>query len=325
MNVSYSYQRKSNYVFKLPFGEEIQSGTGGRNSAQGYGGQDSIRQKFTSYERDNESNLDFAKNRYHNFNLGRFQSPDPIIISRRRIRNPQIWNSYSYAGNNPLNFVDPLGLERIKLGDSEEQVKKDIEAKKAEKKRLEAEKKQLKKTKANQAYIDKKQGEIDSANKGLNTLNKKLEGTQTVNKMLKALDKVGERNGLQLSDFELTTDAKNDFSSLSQANQDKILKSQAFTNVPNEGKTIFIRTDTSDGFYQQINSSSDNAADWVYYGASALSHEQRHTTAQPGHAHSVAFQRQLAVFTKFKNWYQNPTLYQTQLEEITNGANGNIP
>jgi hypothetical protein len=31
----------------LPFGEEIQSGTGGRTTAQGYGGGDSIRQKFT--------------------------------------------------------------------------------------------------------------------------------------------------------------------------------------------------------------------------------------------------------------------------------------
>ncbi|MEZ5308051.1 MAG: RHS repeat-associated core domain-containing protein [Pyrinomonadaceae bacterium] len=307
----------------LPFGEEIASDIGGRTTAQGYGGADSIRQEFTGYERDNETNLDFAKARYHNYNLGRFQSPDPITISRRRIRNPQIWNSYSYAGNNPLNFVDPLGLERIKLGDSEEQVKKDIEAKKAEKKRLEQEKKDLKKNKADKADIDKKQGEIDAASKGLNTLNKKLEGTQTVNRMLKALDKVGERNGLQLSDFELSTDPYNDFSSLSEAQRKSL--GQAFTNVPNEGKTIFINTKAESGFYQQINSSSNqNASDWVYYGATALSHEQDHRD-NPGRTHNFAFRRQLDVFVKFKHWYQSPTLYQLQLEEITNGANGNVP
>jgi RHS repeat-associated protein len=174
----------------MPFGEEI---------ARANYGSDSVRQKFAGYERDNESSLDFAKARYHNHNLGRFQSPDPIIISRKRIRNPQLWDSYSYASNNPLKFTDPDGLERIKLGDSEEQIKKNIEAKKAEKKRLESERKQLKKDKASKEDIAKKQGEIDSSGKGINTLNKQLEGTQTVNKMLKALDKVGERNGLKLS------------------------------------------------------------------------------------------------------------------------------
>jgi RHS repeat-associated protein len=93
----------------LPFGEEIHSGTGGRNSAQGYGGGDSIRQKFTSYERDNETNLDYAKARMFGSGLGRFTSPDPLLSSGR-IQNPQTWNRYVYVLNNPLILTDPLGL-----------------------------------------------------------------------------------------------------------------------------------------------------------------------------------------------------------------------
>ncbi len=108
-----------------PFGEEIASGTGGRTTAQGYGGQDNIRQKFTGYERDIESELDFAQARYHSSNLGRFSSPDPynVILEKERgedederadiligfISNPQRWNMYVYVVNNPLSFTDPDG------------------------------------------------------------------------------------------------------------------------------------------------------------------------------------------------------------------------
>jgi RHS repeat-associated protein len=92
----------------LPFGEEIQSGTGGRNSAQGYFGVDSIRQKFTSYERDNETGLDFAQARMYQNKLGRFTSPD-YFANDTHTSDPQSWNLYAYVRNNPLNRVDPLG------------------------------------------------------------------------------------------------------------------------------------------------------------------------------------------------------------------------
>jgi RHS repeat-associated protein len=94
----------------MPFGEEIASGTGGRNSAQGYGGQDSIRQKFTGYERDAETDLDFAQARMYNKNHGRFTSVDPLMASAR-ISNPKTWNRYSYVMNNPLRFIDPDGMD----------------------------------------------------------------------------------------------------------------------------------------------------------------------------------------------------------------------
>ena len=44
----------------LPFGEELIVGQGARTAALGYTG-DAMRQKFTQYERDIETGLDFAK------------------------------------------------------------------------------------------------------------------------------------------------------------------------------------------------------------------------------------------------------------------------
>lgn len=40
---------------------------------------------------------------------GRFTSPDPMLSSGR-MQLPQSWNRYTYCLNNPLIFVDPLGL-----------------------------------------------------------------------------------------------------------------------------------------------------------------------------------------------------------------------
>jgi RHS repeat-associated protein len=90
----------------LPFGEELYVGTGGRTWGQGYTG-DSVRQKFTGYERDAESGLDYAHARYYANAQGRFSSPDPFFGS---IGNPQTLNRYAYVRNNPTNLVDPSGL-----------------------------------------------------------------------------------------------------------------------------------------------------------------------------------------------------------------------
>jgi len=43
----------------LPFGEELSDGQGLRSTTPGYGAVDSVRQKFTSQERDNETGLDY--------------------------------------------------------------------------------------------------------------------------------------------------------------------------------------------------------------------------------------------------------------------------
>jgi hypothetical protein len=57
----------------LPFGEEIVAPTGGRSAAQGYAG-DGVRQQFTLYERDTETELDYAQARYYAGAQGRLRA-----------------------------------------------------------------------------------------------------------------------------------------------------------------------------------------------------------------------------------------------------------
>lgn len=100
----------------LPFGEEISAGIGARTFEQKYSAVDSIRQRFTGYEKDNEtdmnnngSGLDFAEARMYQSKHGRFTAADPLLSSAS-LGNPQTFNRYVYVGNNPVNITDPLGL-----------------------------------------------------------------------------------------------------------------------------------------------------------------------------------------------------------------------
>lgn len=92
----------------LPFGEELSVNIGGRTAAQGYA-DDSVRQQFTGYERDDDTGLDFAHARYVASSQGRFTSVDPLLASGTAA-NPRSWNRYAYALNNPLRYTDPSGL-----------------------------------------------------------------------------------------------------------------------------------------------------------------------------------------------------------------------
>ncbi len=49
----------------FPFGEEIYAGPGGRMTEQGYNVANGVRQKFTGYERDNETGLDYTQKGHH--------------------------------------------------------------------------------------------------------------------------------------------------------------------------------------------------------------------------------------------------------------------
>jgi RHS repeat-associated protein len=62
---------------------------------------------FTGKERDSESGLDNFGARYNSSNLGRFMSPDSTAYVKPI--NPQSWNLYAYAFNNPLLYIDPTG------------------------------------------------------------------------------------------------------------------------------------------------------------------------------------------------------------------------
>ena len=79
----------------LPYGEDI--GTSGVPE----------KHRFTTYERDAESGTDYAMNRQYSYVSGRFNRPDPVPGS---LGSPQSWNRYVYAQNDPVNLIDPLGL-----------------------------------------------------------------------------------------------------------------------------------------------------------------------------------------------------------------------
>jgi RHS repeat-associated protein len=49
--------------------------------------------------------------RQHTSVQGRWLSPDPAGLRAVNPSNPQTWNRYAYVANNPLSFVDPLGLD----------------------------------------------------------------------------------------------------------------------------------------------------------------------------------------------------------------------
>jgi RHS repeat-associated protein len=89
-----------------PFGEEVF--TTQRTTALSYTA-DTVRKKFTGYERDGETELDFAQARYYAKNFGRFNSVDPIMMEKKRLSDPQAINLYIYTRNNPLKYVDPDG------------------------------------------------------------------------------------------------------------------------------------------------------------------------------------------------------------------------
>jgi RHS repeat-associated protein len=74
----------------------------------GYG-EPGLAQKFTGQLRDGESGLDYFGARHMASAQGRFTSPDPLMASAHVV-DPQSWNRYTYAWNNPLRYNDPLGL-----------------------------------------------------------------------------------------------------------------------------------------------------------------------------------------------------------------------
>jgi RHS repeat-associated protein len=92
----------------LPFGEEIGSLTGLRTDAQGYGATDTNRQKYGLTERDDTTALDHTLWRKYESRSGRWTSPDPL---GGNIGAPQSFNRYAYTQNDPVNFVDPSGLD----------------------------------------------------------------------------------------------------------------------------------------------------------------------------------------------------------------------
>jgi RHS repeat-associated protein len=86
-------------ISSLPFGDgQTITGTCGDISPR----------HFTGKERDSESTLDNFGARYFSSAMGRFTSPDPDGAGSLE-QDPQSWNMYAYARNNPLKYTDPDG------------------------------------------------------------------------------------------------------------------------------------------------------------------------------------------------------------------------
>jgi RHS repeat-associated protein len=66
--------------------------------------------KFTGLERDGETGLDHTLFRKYSSTLGRWTTPDPASLSVASPAFPQSWNRYAYVENDPMDWIDPLGL-----------------------------------------------------------------------------------------------------------------------------------------------------------------------------------------------------------------------
>jgi RHS repeat-associated protein len=88
----------------FPFGEEYLA-TGSLD-----------RLRFTGKARDLETGLDYFGARYYASPLGRFTTVDPVLDVEQALVDPQRWNRYAYALNNPLRFTDPDGRDPRVIG-----------------------------------------------------------------------------------------------------------------------------------------------------------------------------------------------------------------
>jgi RHS repeat-associated protein len=88
----------------LPFGDSLNCTNSIQNPTEHH---------FTGKERDSESGLDYFGARYYASSMGRMMSPDPHSGTIIHQLNPQRWNMYAYALNNPLSFTDPTGMDAV--------------------------------------------------------------------------------------------------------------------------------------------------------------------------------------------------------------------
>jgi RHS repeat-associated protein len=83
----------------LPFGTALNAESSGATN-----------QRFTSYDRSHITGLDYAVNRHYDSAQNRFTQVDPIGMSAANLVNPQSLNLYAYVENDPVNYIDPSGL-----------------------------------------------------------------------------------------------------------------------------------------------------------------------------------------------------------------------
>jgi RHS repeat-associated protein len=83
----------------FPYGQEMVATANGKD-------------KFGTYFRDAGTGLDYAHQRYYRPGTGRFMTADPYVASGGPA-SPSSWNRYAYVEGDPVNYLDPSGLDRV--------------------------------------------------------------------------------------------------------------------------------------------------------------------------------------------------------------------
>jgi RHS repeat-associated protein len=85
----------------LPFGQD----------PPGYTNDPAESFQFAGHQRDGATGADYFGARYYTSFTERFSTPDPWRLTLKRLLAPHTLNRYTYAGNNPLRYIDPTGLD----------------------------------------------------------------------------------------------------------------------------------------------------------------------------------------------------------------------
>jgi RHS repeat-associated protein len=56
--------------------------------------------------------------RYYDSSIGRWTQQDPLVS----LVDPMQWNRYVYVGDDPVNYVDPSGMDSCMRSDNEERL-----------------------------------------------------------------------------------------------------------------------------------------------------------------------------------------------------------
>jgi hypothetical protein len=136
----------------------------------------------------------------------------------------------------------------------------------------------------------------------------------------KALDSVGQRNGLQLSDITITTDEEHDFAGtgISDAQQAAISDPNTKAFVLDRSGTMYLKTDT-DLFQETFD--SENGTFSQDFGGTVLRHEQVHTG---GGDKFTAYSVQRQVWQYFKS-NVSPGTFGKIDDMLQNSINSNQP
>jgi len=202
-------------------------------------------------------------------------------------------------------------MERVKLGQhTDQQIDAEVKKNNQTKRDIDKDKSLSKEEKKQQKKA------LDAQN---HTLNLEKEGNRIVNQMLKDLDSIGERQGLQVSDFTLTTDATNDFAGIPGivnapvTGRDNMFVAQGYS------KEIFIDTNAQLYRGMQNGSPSVEAEDYITFGGTVATHERSHRdskTEAERLSDPRAFSEQLRVLKKFgPQAFKSSKFYYDSLRE----------